>query len=203
MQLGGTTSLTGSYKKNIFRGLTRYSFRPLREVESLTSFWKRQFSPNVEAQVQLDRTLETDLTKYSAQLNWRPDYATITPRVSYDSEGNLEATLSTRFGLARVPGTGEILMKNESFVNTGKLSVFVYLDKDGNFEFNDDDEPIDGARIIAPHNSGSAFTNERGAAYISQFKPNLVTDVFLDNGSLPDPYWDFGLWRFFDHAPDR
>ena len=129
------------------------------------------------------------MTRYSAQVNWRPEYATITPRISYDTEGDVEATLNTRFSLAREPQTGSIIMDRDSLTNTGSLSAFVYLDKDGNMQFDENDEPIEDAIIMTPHNAGGGRTDGSGSAYISQLRPNLVTDVYLDNGSLPDPYW--------------
>ncbi len=184
-----TTSLTGSYGRNIIRALANYEVKPEKKLEGLSAFWKRRFRDNLESQVQVSQLLEEDLTRYSAQFNWRPEYAVITPRVQYNSEGDIEATLSTRFSLAKIPQDGSLLVTKEPLTSSGSLSAFVYLDKNGDKEFNGNDEPIEGVRVHAPHNSGGGKTNENGVAYISQLRPNLVTDVYLDNASLPDPYW--------------
>jgi hypothetical protein len=187
--LGGTTSLTGSFGKNSIRGLVNYDFQPDYQIESLTASWRHRLNHELETQLEVDRTLEDRLTEYSAQLNWRPDYVTISPRVSYDSEGNLEGVLNTRFGVTKVPDGGDFVFTRDSFTNAGALSAFVFFDKDGDLIFNNEDEPIEEARIMLPHNGGTGTTNAEGRAYISQLRPNIITDVFLDPSSLSDPFW--------------
>ncbi len=188
-EIGTTTTITGSYGRNIIRFLANYSFRPKSELETLAAFWKRNITKTVEGQVQVNRSLDDKLTRYSAQLNWRPKQAVITPRLSYSDEGEVEAVLSTRFSLAKVPQDSKIFVTNEPLTNSGSLSAFVYLDKNGDEIFNEDDEPIEEVKVLAPQNSGGSATNKNGVAYISHLRPNLITDVYVVEASLPDPYW--------------
>lgn len=184
------SSISGSFGKNIFRGTANYNIQPDSQLESLAASWRRRFSNQFESQLQVDQQLENSLTRYSAQVNWRPDHATISPRLTYDSEGNLEGMLSTSFGVTRVPGSGEFVMSNTPYTSSGLINGFVYLDKNGNRVFDEgEDEPIPDAKIRAPHNSSGGTTNEDGLATISQLRPNVVTDVFVEPGSLADPYW--------------
>ncbi len=189
-EYGGTTALTGFYKSSLFRALARYDFSPESELSSLSAFWKYRINSDFDSQFQIDHSFDdNELTKYSTQLNWRLDEAVLTPRVSYDSRGNIEALLSTRFSVAQEPVSGDFIMTRDSLTDFGSLSAFVYLDKNGNFQFDEDDEPIDQAKIIAPQNGGGGFTDKDGVAYLTRFRPSLITDVYLDNASLEDPFW--------------
>ena len=190
-EFGGTTALTGVYGRDLFRGIAQYNFNGEEDLESLTAFWKHRFDNQLDGQVQVNHAFDTEeLTTYSAQLNWLLDEAVITPRVSYDSEGDMEAVLSTRFSVAQEPYNGDFIMTRDSLTNFGSLSAFVFLDKNGNYTFDEgEDEPIRDARIVAPQNAGGGLTNESGVAFISRFRPSLITDIYLDNNSLSDPFW--------------
>lgn len=190
-EFGGTTALTGVYGKDLFRGIAQYNFNGDDDLESLTAFWKHRFDNQLDGQLQVNHSFDTqELTTYSAQLNWLLDEAVITPRVSYDSEGDVEAVVSTRFSVAQEPYNGDFIMTRDSLTNFGSLSAFVFLDKNGNYTFDEgEDEPIRDAKIIAPQNAGGGVTNESGVAFISRFRPSLITDIYLDNNSLTDPFW--------------
>lgn len=187
---GGTTALTGFYGKNLFRGIAQYDFKPETELELLSAFWKYRFNSELDSQLQIDRDFgENKETRYSGQLNWRLDEAIITPRVSYDTNGDFETTLNTRFSIAKEPLTNDLILTRDTLTNFGTLSALVYLDKDGNYQYDGDDEPIDNARIMAPQNAGGGFTDKDGIAYLTRFRPSLITDIYLDNASLSDPFW--------------
>lgn len=185
----GISSVSGSIGRNSIRGVGNYSLRPEATLDSLSAFWRYRLDNELQTQMGIDRDIEDKVNTYSAQLNWRPDYATISPRVSYNSEGDLNATLNMRFGLATVPQTGELIFTRDGLTSFGAISAFVYLDKDGDKVFNNDDEPIENARIVTPQNVNGAETSAGGIAHISQLRPNITTDVYLDQNSLPDPFW--------------
>ena len=147
------------------------------------------FRPELESQLEVGHTIESDVSRLSGQLNWRPKYATISPRFSYDSDGNVEGTLNTRFGLTRNPDPGEFVFSRDFVTGNGAINAFVFLDKDGNKIFDGEDEPIADARVVTPQNGGGANTSEQGIATINQLRPNIITDVFVEQGTLADPYW--------------
>ncbi|MFK7840160.1 MAG: hypothetical protein AB8B83_07485 [Bdellovibrionales bacterium] len=185
--LNSISSVTGSVGRNTFRGLANFEWRPSRELESLFASWRRRISPDLDSELQVGRTLDTDLTTLSAQLNYRPDYATITPRFRYDSDGNVEATLSSRFGITKNPDG--VKFSRDFVTTTGSINAFVYLDANGNDQFDDGDEPVVDALVRTPQNAGGAKTNENGVAFIERLRPNIVTDVFVETGTLSDPFW--------------
>jgi len=185
--LNTNTSIVGSVGRNIFRGRASYELQPNNQLDSLFASWRRRISPELEGQLEVGRTLETDVTSLAGQLNWRPEHATITPRFSYDSDGNVEATLNTRFGLTKNPDG--IVMSRDFVTASGSINAFVFLDANGNKIFDEGDEPIRDARVLTPQNAGGSNTNEDGVAFIERLRPNVITDVFVESGSLSDPYW--------------
>jgi len=188
-EIASDTAVTGIVGKNTYRGRMQYNFAPEAELDSLFASWRRRIKPELETQLELGHTLEDDLTRLSGQLNWRPEFATISPRVSYDSRGNVEATLNTRFGVSRVPDTGEFIFSRDFVANSGSISAFVFLDKNGNQLFDGEDEPIPNARVQTPQNARGGDTNDEGVAFIAKLRPNIITDVFVEQGSLEDPFW--------------
>lgn len=187
--INSNTSVTGSVGKNVYRGRLNYEIKPDNELDSLFASWRRRVGPQLDTQLEVGHRLSTDVSELSAQVNWRPEHATITPRFRYDSDGNVEATLSSRFGLTRNPDPGEFLFTGDFVTATGSINAFVFLDKDGNNLFDGDDEPIQNARVLTPQNGGGADTSENGVAFISRLRPNIITDVFVEPGSLEDPFW--------------
>jgi len=183
------SAITGTVGKDTYRARATYNITPESELDALFASWRRRISPELETQFEVGHTLEDDLTRLTGQLNWRPKYATISPRISYDDRGNVDATLTTRFGLTRVPEQGDIIMSRQLVTGTGSINAFVFLDKDGNKVFDGDDEPIPNARVQTPQNASGATTNENGVAFVARLRPNIITDVFVETGSLDDPYW--------------
>ena len=80
-------------------------------------------------------------------------------------------------------------MSRDFVSGNGSINAFVFLDKDGDKVFGGDDEPIPDVRILTPQNAGGTDTNENGVASINQLRPNIITDVFVEQATLADPYW--------------
>ncbi len=188
-KINSQTSVTGTLGRSSLRGRANYEIKPDSHLDSLAASWSYNYSNELEGQIGVNRAIESGVNSYSAQLNWRPEYATISPRLTYDSEGNMEGTLNTRFGLNRVEETGDLIFSRDFISNSGAITAFVYLDKDGNKIFDGDDEPIRDATVRTPQNGGSKATDETGVAFISRLRPNLITDVYVEQNSLEDPFW--------------
>lgn len=183
------SSLSGRYGKHSLRGISNYNISPERQLESLTASWGYRYKPELDSEIRINRKIEDGLNQYSAQLNWRPEFATITPRISYDSNGVLEGRIDTRFGITHVPESNDFVFSRDFVTGSGTITAFVYLDNDGNLEFNEGDEKLPDVSIRTPQNGSGGKTNEDGVAVISRLRPSLVTDVYVELGSLEDPFW--------------
>lgn len=76
-----------------------------------------------------------------------------------------------------------------SKVNAASASVRVFLDNNGNDQFDDGDEPIPDVRFRLSGGRGKMVTDENGYLQASNMPANQIVDIRLQEGSLEDPYW--------------
>ncbi len=191
-EISSLTSVTGAFGKNRLRMTADYNIAPESRLERVSANLRRYITPKAEGELDLQHYTDPQLTEGSVRLNWDAGFANISPGVTYNSDNDVVATLNTRFGIARSPETGSIKMFDRAITNYGGVSAFVYLDKNGDSIFNGDDEPIEGVTISAPQNGGRQKTDETGYASFHNMSQLRVTDVFIDQATLPDPYWIAG-----------
>jgi hypothetical protein len=191
-KLNSITNLNGRIGLNRVRLTADYEVRPESQLERVAANVTRRITPKAEIDLGVRRQMDTKLTEGRAQVNWDAGFARITPGISYNTDRDLIATLNTRFGLARDPSSGKIRAFDRQITSNGGVSAFVYLDKDGNNQFNEGDEPISDAIVKAPQNGGREITDEEGYAFFRSMGSMRLTDVFVDPDSLPDPYWISG-----------
>lgn len=188
-RLDSLTSVSGNIGPNRLRATTDYEIMPDSQLRRVTGTYQRLIDRDLELELGVERQVEQKLTEGRAQLNWFAGFANISPGVSYNSDNDLAATLSTRFGLLKNPQSDSIKMFDRAISTTGALSAFVFLDANGDGQFNEGEEPVANALVQAPQAGLRSNTDEDGYAFFSGV-PNLrLTDVFVDPDSLEDPYW--------------
>jgi hypothetical protein len=187
--INSLTTLTGSYGRNRLRLASNYQIEPEAELKDVTARLTRPVAQDLDFALDVRHLPEPKLTEGKAQLNWRAGWADISPSISYNTDKEAIAMLNTRFGLARDPLSKDIKTFQDSIANNGGISAFVYLDKNGDNIFNEGDEPIQDAIVRAPQNGGEEITDEKGYAFFTQLINMRPTDIYVDNGSLADPFW--------------
>ncbi len=192
-ELDGFLGITGTYGRNRLRLNTDYAIAPEQELNSITASYRHRFSNKMELELQAQKFQGENRTDYSASFDWQAGFARISPRITYNSEDDFFAGLSTRFGLLKDPSSGNVEVLDRNVTNVGALSAFVYLDKDGNGLFDGDDEPLPDIVVSAPQNSRRETTDESGVALFTRMTHLRLTDVYVDSGSLHDPSWVSGF----------
>jgi|GEM_PF-2650430 len=125
------------------------------------------------------------MTRYSAGLNWTLPEVTLSPRITYDSDGNYGGYVYASFSLAPRPdGTG-VLMSGRSMATSGSIAARAFLDNDGDRVFGPGDAPLPNVKIQAPQAYARAETGADGVALLTSLPARRATDVSIDNGSLP------------------
>jgi hypothetical protein len=187
--LNALTNINGSIGRNRIRVSSDYEIKPENKLQRVAASVNRYISPKMDAEAEVQHLLEQKYTEVSARLNWDTGYGNISPGLTYNSDQDVIATLTTRFGLARDPRDGSPKIFDRQITTNGGVSAFVFLDKNGDNVFNEGDEPIPDAIIKAPQNGGREITDEKGQAFFSQMGNLRLTDVYVDPNSLADPYW--------------
>lgn len=188
-RISSLTAINGSIGRNRLRLTSEYEIKPEQQIDNLRASLQRSIGDSINIDVGLDRYFQDRLTEASAQVNWQAGHVLISPSIAYNSDGDMRAMLSSRFGAARDPQTGKIHTFDRAISLNGGLSAFVFLDANGNGVHDKGEEPVKDAVIAAPQNGGRAQTGEDGYAYISRLEKLRLTDVYLEKDSLQDPYW--------------
>jgi hypothetical protein len=184
-----TTDFRSSLGETRFGGSLGYKLLPEHEWQTLRLNMAQNLYENVQAETEVEAQLADDLTKITTSLNWSTDDFTISPRISYDSEHTVQASLSLRSGLAYNPYDKSVNFRRDGVTSKGMIRAFVYLDKDGNSLFDGTDEPLPKAMIRTVQIGRSAETDDKGVAVIDNLPEYELTDVVLDSASLDDPYY--------------
>jgi len=187
--LSSVTNLTGAYGPNRFRLSTEYAIKPDSELRNVLARYNRRFSQKLDVEFGVTNRVQSAVTEYSGKIDWQAGFIRLTPTVTYDTNKNFFAGLNTRFGVLQDPSDGRVKVYDRNVADKGGVSAFVFLDKDGDGEFNGDDEPIEGVVVKAPQNGGRITTDENGIALFSRMNSLRLTDVYIDNDSLQDPTW--------------
>jgi len=191
--LTSITSLNGSIGANRLRLTANYDIKPESRLDLLTADVRRSVTRDMELEFSLQHQLEPAVTQVGAQMNWNAGFANISPSLTYDTDQNLIATLNTRFGLAHDPTSNGARMYDRSITSNGGVSAFVFLDKNGDNQFNGDDEKLPNVVLHAPQNGGSETTDENGQVLFTRLSDSLPTDIYVDESTLGDPFWISGF----------
>ncbi|MGH1375555.1 MAG: hypothetical protein ACRBCK_04320 [Alphaproteobacteria bacterium] len=186
-------NLSGGYGRNHLRLSANYDILPESQLQTVDANFRRNVNNDLSFQLSAQKNVVESLTSYGAQVDWQAGFIRLSPRISYNTNKDFTATLSTRFGLLKDPYKNKWKMYDRSFATVGTLSAFVYLDKDGDGIFNGDDEPLPDVIVLAPQNGRQKRTDENGIAFFDRMARLLKTDVFVENDSLQDPTWISGF----------
>lgn len=190
--LDSQTTLSGSWNQNRLRLLADYQVKPESRLDNVIASVQRRLNKDVDLDFGIRHDMDPQLTTGTGQVNWNAGFAYISPSISYNTDHDVVATLNTRFGLLRDPQEGSYKSFEIPGSNNGGVSAFVYLDKNGNNQFDDKDEPIPDVWLEAPQNGGREKTDNKGYALFHQMSSLRLTDVYVDNDTLPDPFWISG-----------
>ncbi len=188
-QLRGTTTLSGNAGLNRLRLVTEYDIAPAHHLTRVIASGQRYLDTNLEAGIDLAHQLAPRLSEAGFYLNWDAGFARLSPEMRYNSDNDLTAILSTRFGITHDPQQKQFQMSDRPVSTYGGLSAFVFLDRDGDLAFGPGDEPLPDIVVQAPQNSGHIVTGKDGYASFTRMNNLRLTDVFIDTESLPDPLW--------------
>lgn len=185
-------SLSGTVLGTRWRAQAEYEYMPRGELDRTFLQLSRRVARNVRGVAELEHQLDPSYTKGTLKANWNPEHFVLSPQISMDSNDELRATVSTRFGLRQEPRTGDIAMTSRRQNGNGAVSAFVFLDKNGDGVFNEGEEVIPDARVESVQTRRYAMTDEDGIGFIQGLNEHKATDIVLDASSLNDPYWISG-----------
>lgn len=184
-----TLSLSGAKGKDRIRLTANYEIEPDAALENVAAAYSRRLTKKLDVDFNVTKNQNQAKTEYETRLDWQAGFIRISPSIRYDTDQDFFAGLNTRFGLTQEPLTGEVRMFDRSITSHAFASAFVYLDKNGDGTFNNDDEPLEDVEVSAPQNGRRATTDKKGIALFSRMTRLRHTDIFIDKETLQDPAW--------------
>ncbi len=191
-RLSSTLAVSGATLGTNWRAIANYDYKPDSKLDSTQFQLSRRVFPGVRAGYELEYRPDPSYTKNTLDATWNTEDFSITPKISLDSEDELQATVTTRFGLVRDPRSGTIDMTRQRNAASGTVSAFVFLDENGDLEFNEGEKGLQDVRIDSIQTRRYAITDEDGYALLSGLREFLATDIKVDQSSLEDPFWIAG-----------
>jgi hypothetical protein len=188
----GNTNIRGSLWRNNWRAGARYNISPVFEPVEYSLDISRRLKRNLRGTLDVEHKPLSDETEGRASLSFTGQHLTLSPSVTYDDDKNLGAFVNLRTALAYDPHSEKAVFTGRSIERNGGVSAFVYLDKDGDLKFSEDDEPLRDVEVRALHANRSAETNENGVAFIYNLPSGRVTDTFVEENTLPDAFFIAG-----------
>lgn len=187
--IGGQSNLNGSLLGVRWRASSIYDFTPETQARRYLLDLSKPIQKNLRANLDLEHDPLKKISEGTGSLSFYGKHATITPSLSYDTENNLGAFVNVGVGLAYEPRSSSVVFFGRSVGGQGGVSARVYLDQDGDQNFSEGDELIEGATVEAIHSNRRVETNEEGIAFIHNLAAGRLTDVIVRENSLPDAFW--------------
>ena len=172
------------------RGMLDYEIKPEAGIERAEISGLLKINDKLNSELVLEKDIEEDYSGATLKFNWNNGKYTISPQVSYNSDGEFTAFLgfSTSFGIK--PRSKQPYLSSTRMADTGAASVRVFNDKNNNAVFDEGDEVVKGASVKAVQSFREAETDADGVAFIPLLQKNRPTDIVIDRETLEDPFWE-------------
>lgn len=187
--LDGCSSIRGNAYGVNWRATSIYQIYPDMQAREYDLAFQKTLAKDIQGQATLQHKPLSGLTEGELSMSWNAEHVLLTPSLRYDTDHNLSAYLNARFGLSYDPYGKKLEVKGKALSGQGGVSALVYLDKDGSRTYNKGDELLKDVRVQATQSFRSAFSDKDGEAFLADLPTNRVTDISVDESSLPDPYW--------------
>ena len=185
---------TAHFSPMRIRGNIEYDIKPTFKAKSveISDFWpiNKSISTLFEIKNNFDDNKKTTGT---LNLNWDAGKVTVSPRISYDSEGEYTGYVSMNFSLGRDPYSGNINLSSKAQANNGAVSAMVFQDKNINNIFDNGDTPLENIEVKATQVGRKALTNEKGFAFLTHLPKYHKTDIEVNTDTLKNPYDDLSF----------
>lgn len=143
---------------------------------------------NLTIDAEAEHQPDTRYSQGELRANYIHDKFRLSPFVRYDSDRDLTAGLSLTTSFLDTPYGHVPFVTSERLSGRGYVSARVFLDVNGNYIFDEGDEPIEGTVVESIQSRERQETRADGYALLRRLTTNLPTDIHVDDTSLPDPF---------------
>jgi hypothetical protein len=183
--LRGSFLVSGRLLDNIsLRSTVDYEVRPKKELEKISANLDYQFNRDFRYRLAATKTMsEENDYSVSAGAFFYLKKAAVGLTGSYSTQKKIQVIASVTFSLSP-NASGRYQASRKSLSNVGQVDVRVFVDKNHDGLFNEEDEPLEGVQLVRGKAEG---TNENGIASLKR-PPHRIVSVAVKESSLEDPF---------------
>lgn len=188
----GQLSATGRIRDLRLRSSLSYDLYPEKILNTFDGEARYRFTPRLSAALTGRYNFISDISGAGVQVNYDFDKVLAGVEGFWSDNDDFRLTLRASTALGPYGAGGRYAFMRE---RVGSLSPFesrVFVDKNGDGIFNEDDEPVPDAKILVNHVPGKERSNEDGVAVVRRSSGMLPATLSVDEASLFDPYFKPG-----------
>lgn len=183
--------LSSTYRFNHnwqLRSLLNYNIRPEWDFRNIISELRYKSGKKFTASVDVNRDFQNKDTRFGANFTYDFEKFKLGINTDWEKDDGLRSFLRLSSSIAPYGKDGEYIFSSDNLSNRTSLDGLVYLDKNYDGKFNNDDEVLEnsilqvGRRSTVPADL-NGFTNLIGSS------KEEYEDITLDMDSLPNPYY--------------
>lgn len=148
--------------------------------------WPQHLSQYRETRLQYKNTTDDSLA-LRHQHNWRTQFANIGLAASLASGGDWSVNLSMSGNLSVASKMSQWNFTRSATNNLGRIDAFVYFDENRNYTYDPEETKIEGVSFGGNHLWKEHTTELNGVVRLNS--NNRIQNIYIDEGSLPDPYF--------------
>jgi hypothetical protein len=165
-----------------------YRIKPESRMERYIASLNYRPTSNLTIDVEAEHRPEDKFSEGEVRANYIHNKFRLSPFVRYDSDNDLTTGVNLTTDFVNLPHDNMPLITSDRLTAQGFVSAKVYLDANGNFIFDEGDEPLPDAIVESLNSRQREETAENGYALLRKLSTNLPTDIRVDDESLPDPF---------------
>lgn len=164
-----------------------YQIRPDSQMDRYFANVNYRPHNNLDLDFNVEHEPVLDHTEGEVRANYTHDHFRVSPFVRLDSDNDFTAGFNLSTSLVNVPGQNQPALIGRA-LGQGMLAAHVFLDANGNLVFDEGDEPLPDVVVESLNSRAREKTKENGRVLLPRLASNIVTDIRVDNATLPDAF---------------
>ncbi|MAZ76796.1 MAG: hypothetical protein CMH31_05790 [Micavibrio sp.] len=187
-RLENTLSLRANMGKVFVRGGVNYDIKPESKVDEYFSQISYRPNSKFSGDLYLEHDPDERFNEARLNLNYTHKNFRTSPFIEVDSNDEIFAGVNVNFNVIDSPNDSLPIITSKQTMGRSMVSAFVYHDKNGNFVYDGEDEPLPDVTVESLNVKRRADTNEKGYSLIRNLSGVRATDIVVDDQTLPDPF---------------
>ena len=172
------------------RARMNYRLKEVEEIENIEIQFQNQLAKNIFLTSVLNQTLGDDKeTLLSNNISIQLDKVKLGFNSSLSDQGDKRVGVNLAYNFVPQNLQGDYkLTGSGGELNSGRVIIEPFLDKNQNNIKDGDDEILEGVVFKNRLRGSKAVSNAQGQAILPSLSPNLVNSIYADLKTLPDIY---------------